>query len=444
MSDRDRSRSPGERRRGQEEVPEVPTPAAPNAAALNEAALNEAASSGEPALHSNVIRVCSETFCFKHVKGVLLQEVKAAYEKHADRMHSVQGGVSNFESLQQDVKEYQRCGHVPKWCKAKEIVPLKHRLLQEVATVLQVTPPDGETRSMRQELLREFPWLEVVWQNNRIAEDAPAKALFEAATKEWEKLQLFGRYYVAAKQQEQSRQAFTPGALKRDLDEQLSKLLKAVSELTGEEVDSLRPKYHLEQKELHAFAELVQKTLATRAAAERMRQTQKAAKLEAKQQEAKAKVQAMDLNQVVAASVTQSLMQVLPSCGVRVPKKLQESLATAATQPLAADSIKQEVLNNLLGKATPKAAAKPKPKPKPKQKPQAQRKGKGKGKGKAATRKQQTRTKGKGKGKGKNNTKAEGKGKGKSKGKGKGQGKEGKSRLPYGPTGRGKGWQSGN
>ena len=244
---------------------------------------------------------------------------------------------------------------------------------------------------------------------------------------------MFGRYYVAAKQQEQSRQAFTPGALKRDLDEQLSKLLKAVSELTGEEVDSL-----------HAFAELVQKTFATRAAAERMRQTQKAAKLEAKQQEAKAKVQAMDLNQVVAASVTQSLMQVLPSCGVRVPKKLQESLATAATQSLAADSIKQEVLNNLLGKATPKAAAKPKPKPKPKQKPQAQRKGKGKGKGKAATRKQQTRTKGKGKGKGKNNTKAEGKGKGKSKGKGKGQGKEGKSRLPYGPTGRGKGWQSGN
>ena len=108
---------------------------------------------------------------------------------------------------------------------------------------------------------------------------------------------------------------------------------------------------------------------------------------------AKAKVQAMDLSQVVAACVTQSPMQVLPSCGVRVPKKLQESLASAATQPLAADSIKQEVLNNLLGKAFPRAAAKLKLKQKPKQKPQAQRKGKGKGKG--ATRKQQARAKGK-------------------------------------------------
>ena len=69
-------------------------------------------------------------------------------------------------------------------------------------------------------------------------------------------------------------------------------------------------------------------------ALERMRQTPHTAKLEAKQQQAKEQVQAMDLNQVVAASVTQSLLQVLPTCGVRVPKRQQETVAAAATKSL--------------------------------------------------------------------------------------------------------------
>ncbi|CAE7213687.1 pldh-t [Symbiodinium sp. CCMP2592] len=322
MAERDRSRSPGDDRR-------VP---APNNPAPPAAPVAAAEQPGDSVSDNNVVTVCSETFCFRHVKGVLLQEVKAAYKKHADRMQSVQGGVSNFETLQQDVKEFQRSGQVPKWCKAKEVLPLKHRLLQEAGSDLQVTPPDGQTKPVRRELLREFPWLEHVWANHRLPEDAPAKDLFDTATKEWEKLQLFGRYYVAAKQQESSREAFTPGALKRDLDEHLTKLLQAVSELTGETLDTLRPKYRLEQEELHSFAELVQKTLATRAAAERMRQTQQTAKLEAKQQQAKEKVQAMDLNQVVAASVTQSLLQVLPTCGVRVPKRHVFLQGLSATQ----------------------------------------------------------------------------------------------------------------
>ena len=425
---RDRSRSPGNNRQGNP-VPN-PEPNAARAAAVAAAG----AGPGDSVKDVNVVSVCSETFCFKHVKGVLLQEVKAAYKKHADRMQSVQGGVSNFETLQQDVKEFQRCGQVPKWCKAKEVLPLKHRLLQEAGSDLQVAPPDGQTKPARQELLREFPWLEHVWANHRLPENAPTKDLFETATKEWEKLQLFGRYYVAAKQQETSREAFTPGALKRDLDEHLTKLLQAVSELTGETVDSLRPKYRLEQEELHAFAELVQKTLATRAAAERMRHTQQTAKLEAKQQQAKEKVQAMDLNQVVAASVTQSLLQVLPTCGVRVPKRLQETLAAAATKPLATEDVKQGVLDNLLGKPAPKAAAKPKPKPKakPKSQPRAQpkataskggNKSKGKGKGKANTKSKQAHKGGKGKGQ-------------QQKGKGKGGNP--------GPIGRRKGWRSSN
>ena len=72
-----------------------------------------------------MIRVCSETFCFQHVRGVLLKEVKAAYKKHEERLQSVQGGVGNFEAVEKDMKEFQRTGQVPKSCKAKEALAVR-------------------------------------------------------------------------------------------------------------------------------------------------------------------------------------------------------------------------------------------------------------------------------------------------------------------------------
>ncbi|CAJ1339437.1 unnamed protein product, partial [Effrenium voratum] len=217
-----------------------------------------AAPAAEAAEEENVVRVCSENFCFKHVRGVLLKDA---------------------------------------------------------ANTLEVTSPDG---------------------NRGTGAD-----LLAAASAEWEKLQLYSKYYLAEKQQQQTRAAFAPESLQADLDAHLDKLLAAVGELTGETMEQLRPKYSREREELKAFAHLVQKTLATKAAAEKMRETQQTAKAQAKQQAAKDKVEAMDLNQVVAASVTQSLLQVLPTCGVQVPKKVQASLAAAATKPVAESNVRE-------------------------------------------------------------------------------------------------------
>ena len=260
----------------------------------------------------------------------------------------MQGGVGNFEAVEKDMKEFQRTGQVPKSCKAKEALPSEHRLLQEAGNTMVVKGPDGHEANLRQVLLREFPWMERVWQNRMVADDASGKDLFKAASQEWERLQLYGKYVLAAKQQEQARQAFGPNSLLGDLLGHLDKLLEAVAQLTGETVDSLRPKYRAEKEELQAFASTVQKVLATRAAAARMRETKQAEKVKAKHEEAKTKVDAMDLNQVVAASVTQSLLQVLPSCGVKVPKKLQDNMAAAATRPIAESAVKEKVLNDLL------------------------------------------------------------------------------------------------
>ena len=90
-----------------------------------------------------------------------------------------------------------------------------------------------------------------------------------------------------------------PGLSSGDLLGHLDRLLEAVAQLTGETVEALRPKYRAEQDELQAFASTVQKVLATTAAAARMRETKQAEKVKAKQEEAKTKVEAMDLNQVV-------------------------------------------------------------------------------------------------------------------------------------------------
>ena len=314
---------------------------------------------------------------------------------------------------------------------------------------------DRQPRTLRQELLRQCPWLQHVLDRRRVAEDAPAKDIFAAATAEWERLQFLGKYYVAAKQQDLSREAFSSGPLKAELEQHLDKLLVAVSELTGESVESLKPKYKAERDELHAFADVVQKSLATRAAAERMRQTKQDAKAEARMQDAKAKVQAMDLNQVVAASVTQSLLNVLPTCGIRVPKKTQEAMAAAATKPIAGEEVRQAVLQTLT--ATPDSAGAPnndRPnKSSTQSKPTAKGKGKGKGRGKGkGTGKQGGKGKAKpGKSKGKSKSlgggkpKGKGKGSGKSstKGKGKGKGKQQQGWRPGG-AGAGKGKHVGN
>ncbi|CAJ1361180.1 unnamed protein product, partial [Effrenium voratum] len=218
----------------------------------------------------------------------------------------------------------------------------------DAANTLEVTSPDGNRQSLDKELLREFPWLERLWQGHRLSDSSTGADLLAAASAEWEKLQLYSKYYLAEKQQQQTRAAFAPESLQADLDAHLDKLLAAVGELTGETMEQLRPKYSREREELKAFAHLVQKTLATKAAAEKMRETQQTAKAQAKQQAAKDKVEAMDLNQVVAASVTQSLLQVLPTCGVQVPKKVQASLAAAATKPVAESNVREAVLQGLL------------------------------------------------------------------------------------------------
>ncbi|CAJ1352736.1 unnamed protein product, partial [Effrenium voratum] len=155
---------------------------------------------------------------------------------------------------------------------------------------------------------------------------APQEDLFRAASAEWERLQLYGKYFLAAKQQEQAR------------------LLEAVAQLTGETVEALRPKYRAEQDELQAFASTVQKVLATTAAAARMRETKQAEKVKAKQEEAKTKVEAMDLNQVVAASVTQSS----PAAESRSPKS---SRTTWPPWPIAESAMKEKVLSDLLATA---------------------------------------------------------------------------------------------
>ena len=390
------------------------------------------------------MRVCSENFCFKHVRGVLLKEVKLAYKKHTERLASVRGGVGSYETVKAEVAEHGRTGQVPKWCRAKQVLPPKLRLLQDAANTLEVTSPDGNRQSLDKELLREFPWLERLWQGHRLSDSSTGADLLAAASAEWEKLQLYSKYYLAEKQQQQTRAAFAPESLQADLDAHLDKLLAAVGELTGETMEQLRPKYSREREELKAFAHLVQKTLATKAAAEKMRETQQTAKAQAKQQAAKDKVEAMDLNQVVAASVTQSLLQVLPTCGVQVPKKVQASLAAAATKPVAESNVREAVLQGLLAQDQ---AGKP-----GKGKGKGKGKSKGRGRGGGASQQQQPKPpKGKGaKGKSKGKQKAskgKTKGKGKPKGKGKSKqppagGQKGKGKgIAPGPTGRGKGRQ---
>lgn len=59
--------------------------------------------------NDNMVKVCSETFCFQHVQGVLLRE-GSLYKKHEERLQSVQGGVGNFESVQKDMEEFQQTG----------------------------------------------------------------------------------------------------------------------------------------------------------------------------------------------------------------------------------------------------------------------------------------------------------------------------------------------
>ena len=450
MGDRqERSRSPGVGARQREAHGGQALPAANQAQAAG-------ARAGTPADDGNTVKICSENFCFKSVKGVLLQEVKMVYKKHVERMQHVKGGVGGMDTLKEEAKLFESENKVPKWCKAKEVLHSQHRVLQEKASELQVVAMDDrQPRTLRQELLRQCPWLQHVLDRRRVAKDAPAKDIFAAATAEWERLQFLGKYYVAAKQQDLSREAFSSGPLKAELEQHLDKLLVAVSELTGESVESLKPKYKAERDELHAFADVVQKSLATRAAAERMRQTKQDAKAEARMQDAKAKVQAMDLNQVVAASVTQSLLNVLPTCGIRVPKKTQEAMAAAATKPIAGEEVRQAVLQTLT--ATPDSAGAPnnnRPnKSSTQSKPTAKGKGKGKGRGKGkGTGKQGGKGKAKpGKSKGKSKSlgggkpKGKGKGSGKSstKGKGKGKGKQQQGWRPGG-AGAGKGKHVGN
>ena len=357
------------------------------------------------------------------------------YKKHSERMQSVKGGVGGMDTLKEEAKVFLQDGKLPKWCKAKEIVHSQHRVLQDKASTLMVTSlDDGQSRTLRDELLRECPWLQHVLERQQIGVDAPAKDIFAAANAEWERLQFLGKYHVAARQQELSREDFSTAPLKAELEQHLDELLQAVSELTGESVVSLRPKYQAEKDELHHFADVVQKALATKAGAERMRQTRQDAKAAAKLEDAKAKVQAMDLNQVVAASVTQSLLQVLPSCGIRVPKKTQEELAAAATKPIAEDGIRQAVLNTLTASPDPASAPNNRSKTteaakaKGKGKAKSTGKGKGRGKGKRGNA-GKLKTKGKAKGKGKGGKvqhtalSSKGKGKGASKGKQKGKGK---------------------
>ena len=113
----------------------------------------------------NTIKVCGTDFCFKHVKGVLMQEVRACFKKHEARVESVQGGVSGFEKLKEEHEQLQVSGSVPKWCQAKQVMPAKHKMLQEPAPTLSVTSADGTKRNLRAELIRECPWLQHVLDN---------------------------------------------------------------------------------------------------------------------------------------------------------------------------------------------------------------------------------------------------------------------------------------
>ena len=94
MGDRqeERSRSPGVGARQREAHGGQALPAANQAQAAG-------AGAGTPADDGNTVKICSENFCFKSVKGVLLQEVKMVYKKHVERMQHVKGGVGGMDTL---------------------------------------------------------------------------------------------------------------------------------------------------------------------------------------------------------------------------------------------------------------------------------------------------------------------------------------------------------
>lgn len=409
--------------------------------------------------------VCSEAFTFHRVRGILLREAKAAFRRHKARLKTLQVAMRQMQRHQSEFDAFRTTGLVPGWCKAKRVLAPTLAPMQCTMRELQVpdvTEAGQPSKRLADVLAATSPWLPQLIDMQPLAQEHTAAEFFDSLGGAWERLHLTAKLCMAAEMQQRARREFTVDTMQAELHDELSKLIASTSELTGQPIAELTPKYAAERSELSMFCRVVQKRLTAQAASERKHEAETRAKQEQKERAARDKVDAMGVNSVMAAAVTQTMLDVLPKCGLRVPKAARAAAAQRVIDqgdPMSS-AMRERLQSALVAPQQQRqgAARRATPKPKPKSKPQPKARGNvvvgariGKGKGKAvktpsgnqrrgnkgagkpssrrgnnpsggkgeAARRVKTATPGKGLGKGKSGNRSRGKGSG-SRGKGKG------------------------